>query len=146
MKTILKTLIFFVIISLTTFGCSKDNPIILQSSIILHDKPLSVIEAYVNRKWKFQYARGGIAGMTIYDKYNSYMKLYPSHIILGNDSLGVYLNTPIKWIKESTWDLGYLYVLSYNHQNFAFLEIKDDTLVINDYKISDGFTYYYTPY
>ena len=140
-------MIFFVIISLTTFGCSKDNPIILQSSIILHDKPLSVIEAYVNRKWKFQYARGGIAGMTIYDKYNSYMKLYPSHIILGNDSLGVYLNTPIKWIKEQyDWGKGYVYILKFNYNSFAFDQIKNDTLIIHDYYISDGFTYYYTPY
>jgi hypothetical protein len=129
--------------------CEKDkNPVHL-SNITLWDKPLSVIQDYTTGSWKLEYSYGGFTSHKSLDRINSYMILKPNHIKLGNDSLGVVVDTTIVWVKYDIGTNDFTYLLSFNWSGFPLpeynvvQEIKNDTLIIREY-VNDGYTLYYT--
>ena len=79
------------------------------------------------------------------------MILSPEHIIIGNDSTGVVVDSSIIWIKTYIGSNDYTYLLSYSWSGYLWPEheiidqIKNDTLIVRDY-VSDGYSYYYTKY
>jgi hypothetical protein len=132
-------------------GCEKDEESDKQSvSITLHDKSLSIIQNYTTGNWELQYAYGGLSAHKVTDLHNSYMNLTPEHIIMGNDLYGIVVDTTVIWVREKTGFSDSTYLLSYTRSGYSSPEyyivdqIKDDTLIIADYNISDGFYYYYT--
>lgn len=145
-KALHKTFLLIAIALVYFNACEKDTVQIKSSSITLYDKPLFFIQAYIKGKWKLQYSYGGESVMKIVDKNNSYLYLSPNHITIGNDSLGIIVNTTINWVKND-----FTYLLSYKWAGFPWPEykiveqIKNDTLVIRD-DMSDGFKHYYTKY
>src|SRR5882672_9651625 len=74
--------------------CKKEHTPL---NITLHDKPLGTIQSYIQGKWKLQYAYGGISVMKFPARHNSYMFFSPDHIIIGNDSTGIVVDTSIIW-------------------------------------------------
>ena len=142
---------FFIVSILVSFlfcftQCKKDkNPL----NITLYDKPLGEIQSYTQGKWKLQYEKGGFCGSCYYPStQNSYMILAPNRIVIGNDSLGVIVDTSIVWKKEP-WGTNFTYLLSYYYSpGYAFPyyyfinEIKNDTLVLSDYASDPVYRYY----
>lgn len=118
-------------------------------NIVLYNKPLSVIQSYTSGRWNLEYSFGGLWAHKIIDKYNSYIVLFPDHIIISNDSLGSELNTSITWVKTDIGTNVTTFLLRYSFpedplpNNYVIQQIKNDTLVIYDY-LDDGFSYYYT--
>jgi hypothetical protein len=97
----------------------------------------------VQGKWKLQYAQGGFAGLKYIDTINSYMVLSPEHIILGNDTKGVYVDAPVVWARTQI-GTDFTYLLKYDYADpIIIAEIKNDTLLIRQY-LDDGLSYYYT--
>ncbi len=146
MKTIIKIRILFLLFSSMGAGCEKDHESEqLLHNITLYDKPLSVIQKYITGKWKLQYAFGGLWAHKVINTDNSYMILSPNHIIKGNDSRGVFVDSRIEWINK--YDT---YLLNYSYSegvHFAYIieRIKNDTLMLTE-DAGDGFTYFYTKY
>jgi len=135
-----------IIVVLCSFQCKKEKQPL---NITLYDKPLSVIQSYVNGKWDFQYAYGGITPIKYPAKHKSYMVLQNDRIILGNDSLGVVVDTTIIWkrdkdvFNDSTYLLTYTYTAGYAFP-YAYVvsRIFNDTLELID-NASDPLYYYY---
>ena len=149
--TILKISFIFLFLSLIGAGCEKEHENEQQNvNITLYDKPLDVIQHYINGNWKLQYQIGGIAGSKYVDKYNSYINLTPDHIIMENDLYGAVIDTTIVWKRILLEANVYTYLMGYPHPGsqyptyFIIGQIKNDTLIITDYNVSDGFTYYYS--
>ncbi len=153
MKTIIKISMLFLFFILMGAGCEKDHESDQENvNITLYDKPLSVIQQYITGNWKLQYQIGGIAGGKYVDEYNSFMNLTPNHIIMGNDLYGVVVDTITVWKRSLVGTNEYTYLLGYPNSGwqspkyYIVNQIKNDTLIIIDYNISDGFNYYYTKY
>lgn len=146
------SIIFLLLILLNCFThCEEDRQPVHSSTITLWDKPLSVIQSYTAGKWKLQYSFGGLWAHRITDTHSSYLHLSQDHIIAGNDSLGVVVDTSIVWVRAMITGNDSTYLLSYYWRGYLFPEhfivnqIKNDTLILSDYG-SDGFKYYYTKY
>lgn len=149
-STIIKISFICLLLGLMGAGCKNEHEIEQQNvNIILHDKPLSVIQEYITGNWKLQYQIGGIAGIKYVNKYNSYINLTPDHIIMGNDLHGVVIDTSIVWKRDLIGN-EYTYLMGYPDPGwptptyFIVNQIKNDTLIIADYNVSDEFSYYYT--
>jgi hypothetical protein len=153
-KNMKKKLSLFNIVSSLTFlfyftQCKKDKSPL---NITLYNKPLNTIQTYTKGKWRLQYEKGGFCGTCIYPaKYNAYIILTPAKIVIGNDSLGVIVDTIVIWKKEP-WGTNFTYLLSYRYSSgYAFPyyyfinEIKNDTLLLSDYA-SDPVYHYYTKF
>jgi len=130
--------------------CKNDNEELLHN-VVLYNQPLSTIKKYISGKWKLQYSYGGLSVHKYIEKHNSYMILSPDHIIIGNDSTGVIVDSSIIWVKTDIGSNDYTYLLSYTWSGYLWPEheivkqIKNDTLIVRDY-VSDGYDYYYTKY
>ena len=98
-----------------------------------------------------QYSIGGISVHKEIEKNNSYMLLKPDHIVIGNDPVGIVVDTSIVWVKTDIGTNEFTYLLSYSWSGYLWPEhyvveqIKNDTLVIREY-VDDGFRLYYTKY
>ncbi len=151
--------LFMLIIEL---GCNKE-PIKKNNegtdtsvTITLWNKPLPVIQSYIKGHWNLQYTMGGFTGGIWFDKYNEYMILSSDRIILGNDAVGIYVDTAIIWVRaeyyssnDSTFFLCYNpnkysgHTYSPNFGREIVYAIKNDTLIILDDGV-DGFYFFYS--
>ena len=149
MKNLTTILFLCFIIEITVPGCKKEK--YTPTNIVLYDKPLETIQLYIQGKWKLQYAYGGLSTHKYIDRYNSYMILSSDHIIIGNDSTGIVVDTNITWVRAEIGYTDSTYLLSYSWKGYLWPEhyvvdqIKCDTLMIREY-VSDSYTYYYTKY
>lgn len=141
---------FLFFVCLCFSNCKKSNGGL---NVILYNKPLSVIQEYIQGKWMLQYAKGGFCGTCIsHVKNNPYMLINSNRIIFGNDSTGVVLDTTIYWIKErdifhpldSTFLLTYYYPPGAGPFAIAYVVdgIYNDTLKLID-DAYDPLSYYY---
>jgi len=141
---------FLLIVCLCLSNCKKSNDGL---NIILYNKPLSVIQEYIQGKWILQYAKGGICSTCIWPVRNKpYMLISSGNIIFGNDSTGVVLDTTIYWIKEKDifHPSDYTFVLTYYYPpgagpytiRYIVDGIYNDTLNLID-DASDPIYYYY---
>lgn len=147
---ILKISLIFLFLGLIGEGCKNEDEGKQENvNITLYDQPLSVIQKYITGNWKLQYLTGGIAGSKYVDMHNSYMNLTPDHIILGNDLQGINIDTTIVW-KQDLIGINETFLMGVPHPGwpapmyFIVNEIKNDTLILSDYNISDGYIHYYT--
>jgi hypothetical protein len=153
MKVLQKTLLLFAIMLLLFYllACKKEKQLVHYSTITLWDKPLSVIQSYIEGKWKLQYTYGGFSVQKYIDTDSSYIILSPEHIIMGNFSLGIFLDTTINWVRTDIGSKEYTYLLRYSRSDYPFpenliiMQMKNDTLIMRDYE-DDGYSYYYTKY
>lgn len=121
-------------------SCKKDKPQKLYSNITLYDKPLPVIRAHIQGKWKLSYARGGIMSNNVQyfddifwefgNNSNTIKQFY-------NDSITLY--TIIYWYKDiGTYTNGDKTLImkfygQYEYPNVYVVErIVNDTLIIHD--------------
>jgi len=121
-------------------------------TITLWNKSLPIIQSYIKGHWKLQYTEGGFAAGTVFDKYNSYMILNSDSIILGNDPLGIYVDTSIVWLRSKNMFNDSTFLLSYSDykysgypypERYTVYEIKNDTLLLV-HDVLDGYYYYYS--
>ena len=137
---------FILLLGLVGVGCKKDEQSV---TITLHDQPLSIIQSYIEGKWKLQYSYGGLIASKYIDKNNTYMILSPEHISVKNDTKGVVVDTNITWVKTNIGNNDTTYLLSYllpgnsTPEYYIVSQIKSDTLIIREY-VDDGYSYYYT--
>lgn len=151
----LQILSFFTLISiLFCFSNCKKNvsPFIRESNIELYNKPLYLIQAYIQGNWKFQYAKGGICGSCIFpSKKNEYMIINSNKIVFGDDSAGVVLDTKIYWKRDNTIFNYSTYLLTYYYPSgagpfpvaYIVNRYHNDTLELID-NANDPIYYYYT--
>jgi len=127
--------------------CKNDNEELLHN-IVLYNQPLSTIQKYTKGKWKLEYIYGGISVHKSISTHNSYMTINSDYIIMGDDSRGIVVNSPITWVKTDIGSNNFTYLLTYQSSpEYDFIyQIKNDTLVVRDYNLSDGYDYYYTKY
>ena len=113
--------------------CRKDNQPTQPITITLWDKPLFEIQSYITGNWKMQYSIGGISVHKEIEKNNSYMLLKPDHIVIGNDPVGIVVDTSIVWVKTDIGTNEFTYLLSYSWSGYLWPEhyvveqIKNDT-------------------
>jgi hypothetical protein len=126
-------------------GCDRNEPL----NVILYDKPIPLIEYYVNGEWNLKYAYGGLVAQKHVDTVNTQLSLKSNHIEIRNDLQGVIVDTTYNWVKQDIGNDEYIFLLTYYWRGNVFPEyiffdrIKCDTLILRDY-MSDGYTYYYT--
>jgi hypothetical protein len=151
MRFIRIELLLLLLVFTSLVDCKKDNQAKQPITITLWDKPLSEIQSYITGNWKLQYSYGGLSVHKVIEKNNSYMLLKPDHILIGNDPLGIVVDTSIVWVKMDIGTNEFTYLLSYSWPGYLWPEhyiveqIKNDTLVIREY-VNDGFRSYYTKY
>lgn len=132
------------IVCLCFSNCKKKNDHI---NITLYNKPLSIIQSYIQGKWKLEYEDGGFCGcVSPKDSFFLYATLNPNRIILKN-AMTVTTDTTINWkyisfFGESTYVMNF-YSPSGVPFNFAAKGIFNDTLVLYQ-PGPDGMSFYYT--
>ena len=143
---------FILILTLIGFctSCQKKDEAAIDMSNIdfsnienLYEQPLPVIQKCVEGKWRLQYKIGGLIHQKIIDSLDNYMYIYNDRIVMGHNQR-VIIDSPITWEKMKSI-YGYdTYFLNSNHEiSFFFLEIKNDTLVVEE-NAYDGYLYNYT--
>jgi hypothetical protein len=145
-------LFLFILLWFCLASCEKrDTQLVHPITLTLYDKPLCVIQSCITGNWKLQYGYGGLITHKYIDTLNSYMILCPNHIILGNDTQGVVVDTNIVWVRSDIGSNDFTYLLSFTWSGYPWpwyyivSEIKNDTLIIRD-DIDDGYSYYYFKY
>lgn len=137
---------FFLAVMLCCFiQCKKGH---IPLNIVLYDKPLGVIQSYIQGSWKLEYEKGGICGCIFpaKDSFFLYAILKPERIIFKN-AFSVTVDTTINWIyhnatSDSTWVMNW-YDRSGIPYNFGAREIRNDTLVLYQ-PGPDGVYFYYS--
>ena len=114
-----------------------------KSELILFDKTPEVIQANINGKWQLAYQTGGITGGTYIPKEKVLYSFEPDSVSISYFG-GQTVKNSFKWLKDSSSQSssGYIYLMYYGFLPIAFVKIYNDTLVINDYQVADGFTHY----
>ena len=139
----------FLIFLFCSIQCRKEHNGL---TITLYDKPLPVIQSYIQGKWKLDYTKGGICGSCIYpDTNQSYLILSPDRFVFGNNLAGVVVDTVIYWKRDKDIFNDSTYLLTFYHSQwygpFPLIYIVDgihnDTLRLID-NASDPFYYYYS--
>jgi hypothetical protein len=144
---LINILVLFIFTFITQ--CKTDE--VTPSNIILYNKPLKTIQQCINGKWKLEYSYGGLLSHKYIETHNSYMTINSDHIIMGDDSRGVVVDTTIIWKREKDVYNDYTYLMGFSWSGYLWPEyqivdqIKNDTLIIKENGY-DGYDYYYTKY
>ena len=147
-KILIITLALLLIFCFTQ--CKNYNEELLHN-IILNNQPLPIIKKYINGKWKLEYMYGGFSSHKEIETHHSYMIINSDHIIMGDDSRGIVVDTAIIWEREKDVYNKYTYLMSFSWYGYLWPEyqivdrIKNDTLIIKEDGF-DGYDYYYTKY
>ena len=129
-------------------NCKKHNaPSKAPLNIILYDTSLSVIQKYIQGKWKLIYGKGGIATTTQY--YDNNFWEFNNGRVKILDNGNIYADTTINW----NYDIG-----TYTNGDSTFLmkfydlygypsvydvdRIYNDTLILHD-NSSDAYFYHF---
>jgi len=116
--------------------CKKSNNHV---NIILYDKPLSVIQSYIQGKWRLHYTVGGICGSCKYDRepYNEYYEFSSNNKIIYTYRDSILVDTSFKWIIYQSPNAGnYIHnILEYYDKksvlfHFEVDKVVNDTLVL----------------
>jgi hypothetical protein len=126
--------------------CKKSTPGL---NITLYDKPLSVIESYINGKWNLRYLQGGLALQTI-QQSDYFWEFRNGNRIKVNVYDVTITDTVINWVRDAglliNGDSTYLLELPDNRTLpgvYVVDGIFNDTLVLHDNAV-DGFYYHFT--
>ncbi|MEO9211437.1 MAG: hypothetical protein ABI208_10080 [Ginsengibacter sp.] len=144
------TTCLLVLVMLFFTQCKKESASQVPVNIILYDKPLFVIQSYIQGSWKLQYGKGGFCGSCIqyYDssiwKFTNINKIIK---IYGRDTI---VNTTIDWVKgkgtfindQSTYIMNFYDKWGYP-SNYVVDNILNDTLILHD-NSSDAVFYHFT--
>jgi len=118
-------------------------------NITLHDKPLSVIQSYIQGKWELRYEHGGISTQTI-PQTNFFWEFSTKNRVTEYYHGAIIADTSINWVR----DLGLFiapdstFVMNFfDKQGVPWVYIVDgiynDTLLLHDNAV-DGFYYHFT--
>lgn len=134
------------LLSLAVIACKKNSE---RLNISLHDKPLAVIQSYVQGSWKLHHEEGGFCGPCIFypkdSTFNLYLTLTPERIILRN-AARVTVDTTTNWVYANISG-DKTFIMNFRDRSGAPIvlgarEIVNDTLVIYQ-PGPDGLYFYY---
>lgn len=136
-------------------GCEQEDT---SQNIILYDKPLDVIQAHIQGKWKLAYGKGGFAANSIFYDDNYYMEFTVDNRVIKTGDNIVYANSTIKWTKVGPYEWVKLspgeytdtYLMEFNDKReypycYVVDNIHNDTLTIYDNCYDPGLLYYIKP-
>ena len=124
--------------------CRREQNQQTPSNVTLYDKPLWVIQSYIQGKWKLQYIEGGLAYRKIYiDTANESINLSPSQILFLKNNI-LLLDTSLTWSYANYVNA---YVMNWSDRTGTSYfreaeEIRNDTLILYD-TYADGYFYGY---
>jgi hypothetical protein len=135
-----------ILLAILLLHCKKSTPGL---NITLYNKPLSVIESYINGKWDLRYVHGGFALQTI-QQSDYFWELTTGNRITENVHGVITADTVINWVRDAgqliNGDSTYLMEFS-DKQTLPRVYVVDgifnDTLVLHDNAV-DGFYYHFT--
>lgn len=138
---------FFIMITFSFVQCKKEHQSI---NISLYDKPLSVIQSYIQGKWELHYGKGGICGNCIQYYNNLFWVITPTNQIQISKNGSFTTDTKINWIRDkgtytngdSTFIMSFFDKLGYP-SNYVIDKIINDTLILHE-NASDAVFYYFT--
>jgi len=115
--------------------CKKEQTAL---NITLYDKTQSVIQSYIQGKWKLQYMAGGICGTCKYDReqYNEYYEFLPNFRIVYTYQDSILIDTTYQWTTYQVNSSDYIHnIIEYYDKNlvpyyFEADKIVNDTLVL----------------
>lgn len=116
--------------------CKKEKspPIAKKSNIVLYNKPVEVIQGYIQGKWRLQYAYGGICGTCKYNKeaYNEYYEFGPNLKIVQTSQDSVLATATYKWVDYQMGPSDNIHhIIEYGGAfQFEAVKIINDTLVL----------------
>lgn len=149
----MKNLLYFLwtlpfIFLLACVGCKKEKSP-STTNIVLYNKPLSVIQANINGKWKLQYAKGGICATykSNYSNGESLWEFTTDNKIKQTYNTKIFTDTTIVWIKDlgsfTKGDSTYI-MRFYKNPGYIVDGIFNDTLKMHDAYIADAVFYFLT--
>ncbi len=148
MKTILKILFLSGLIGITAFSCRKEE-IKPQhnSNITLYNKPLAVIRANIQGKWKLRYGKGGISANTVQYFHNILWEFTSDNKIIQTYNDTIESDSYIYWLREKDAHGRLTYLMKY-YQGVVPITlivngIYNDTLVFSD-NAADAVSYHLT--
>jgi hypothetical protein len=139
-----KVVFGIVLFCFLNFHCRKDGSD--HTSIQLYDQPLQIIQQYLSGKWKLLYSTGGNFNLPPqYDKYDTFMILDSSRIIIKNQS-GIVSDTTITWKKDRYNGTDTFILLYYSNSAvpypYVVVGIQDGTLELRE-AAADAMSYYF---
>ena len=136
---------FLTILIAIGFSQCKKEPKPL--NVALYDKPVNVIQSYIQGKWKVQYGKGGFIGNWIQFYQNVFYEFGSgSRVKITNTGIAI-TDTTIEWNKEkgifvevdSIYTMKFYDKLGYPNV-LVPSKIYNDTLILHDYS-SDAMFY-----
>lgn len=123
----------------------KQNPL---SNIDFYNKDVAVVKKYIQGEWILAYTYGGFAARKNIPTNNYYLKINGDKLTMGSDQNGVFADCTIQWSKTNVDPNTFFYIMTFkNKYNYSesmmVYKISNDTLITQDYNISDGYSYYY---
>lgn len=147
MKQVLKIVYIFLglMILISIVQCKKNSE---QLNISLHDKPLSVIQSYVQGNWKLQYEKGGFCATCTNYINNFYWNFTKDNKIQQTYNNTLITDTIINWEWSKPANVDSTYIINFSDKRgipyfYVAYEIKNDTLVLMDAG-NDPVSYYLT--
>jgi hypothetical protein len=118
-------------------------------NITLHDKPLSVIQSYIQGQWELRYMKGGIATQTI-QQTNYFWQFGSKDRLTETDQGTITADTTITWKRDLGLFIGTdsTYLMNFfDKQGVPWVYVVDgiynDTLLLHDNAV-DGYFYHFT--
>ena len=149
-----KVFILLFLTSFSSFSCKKNSNSLGHINITLYDKPLSIIQYYVQGKWRLHYTKGGICSTCKSDReiYNEYYEFSPNDRIRYTFQDTIIADTVINWLRYKPGNyLDSVTVMEFYDKRlspnyFEAAKIYNDTLIlyIPDMFNPDAIAYYLT--
>lgn len=146
MKSILSVTLCLLIL-FCSIQCEKQTE---HLNVTLYDKPLSVIQSYVQGRWKCHYGKGGIAANQIQHYDNYYWTFTSDNRVQQSYNGDLVTDTTVKWVKAlGTYTNGdSTFIMSFSDKRgypnvYVADRIVNDTLVLHD-NSSDAVFYHFT--
>ncbi|TCJ14525.1 hypothetical protein EPD60_11105 [Flaviaesturariibacter flavus] len=146
---LLKITVAFLI--LVFYSCSKNqhagSTLEKTAALSVDFDSLSVktVQEQIKGRWRLRRITGGFGGPQVTHPvtHNPYIILSEDHLVMGNDSLGVFVDAPITWAPATQFGSGYVLSTPNDAVQLVPSGIRNDTLYLLQYA-ADGVTYHYT--
>jgi hypothetical protein len=128
MKNIALIISISAVILCSITQCKKHEPV----NITLYNQPLEVIQKYIQGRWKFVYAKGGIAGNNVFYCDSCFVVFTSDNRYLTQFNDGPYLkNRPITW-ERGSYDGDSTWLMNFGGPDYVIDKIYYDTLIYHE--------------
>ena len=142
-------LFFLIVVLCCSVQCKKDSNTVPRT-IILYDKPLFIIQPYIQGNWKLHYGKGGIVSTMIQYYNNTFWNFTSGNKIKASYNGIITADATIRWYHDvGTYTNGATtFILSFSDKqgvpwNYVVERIYNDTLILHDNAV-DAVFYHFT--